>query len=162
MYDLVYKSEFKSSTLDSIYRGIETLQFQSFYITYKFNKNYNTKVNPISCAYIDHNNAILANYNYSLFVINTGGLDYSPISFKKARLAMETIFPEPTPYEIIINNSYFHSLAFNIVYELDKEIEELKLKNVNKNNIVIFDKVNILLFFIIISKIVLIFGVYFS
>ena len=153
MYDLVYKSEFKSSTLDSIFRGIETLQFQSFYITYKFNKNNNTKVNPIPCIYIDHNNAIFANYNYSLFVINTGGLDYTPISFKKARLAMEKMFPDPTPYEKIINNSYFPSLAFNIVYELDKEIEELTL-NKNKRQIV-FDKINILIFLLIIFKIVL-------
>ena len=64
MYDVVYKSEFKSSTLDSIHRGIETLQFQTFYNTYKFNKIYNIKVNQIPCAYIDHNNAIYSNYNF--------------------------------------------------------------------------------------------------
>jgi hypothetical protein len=151
MYDLVYKSEFKSSTLDSIYRGIETLQFQSFYITYKFNKNYN-KVNPISCGYIDISNVILANYDYSLFVINTGGYDYTPISFKKQRLVMEKIFPEQTPYEVI-NNSYFPSFAFNIVYELDKEIKKLKLKNTNECKIVIFDKNYILFFLVIIFKI---------
>ena len=151
MYDLVYKSEFKSSTLDSIYRGIETLQFQSFYITYKFNKNYN-KVNPISCGYIDISNVIFANYDYSLFVINTGGLDYRPISFKKQRLVMEKIFPEPTPYEVI-NNSYVPSFAFNLVYELDKEIKKLKLKKTNKCKIVIFDKIYILFFLVIIFKI---------
>ena len=155
MYDLVYKSEFKSSTLDSIYRGKETLQFQTFYMTYKFNKNFNIKVNQIRCAYIDHNNAIFANYNYSLFVINTGGEDYTPISFKKARLAMEKIFPDPTPYEIINNNSYFPSFAFNIVYELEKEIEELKVNNLNKRKIIIFDNIRFLLFLIIIVKIII-------
>ena len=156
MYDLVYKSEFKTSTLDSIYRGIETLQFQTFYITYKFNINNNTKVNRISYAYIDHNKAIFANYNYSLFVLNTGGLNYTSISFKKARLAMEKIFPEPTPYEIV-NNSYFPSFAFNIVYELDKEIEELKLNGINKSKIILilFDKSNNLLFLLIIFKIMI-------
>ena len=133
MYDVVYKSEFKSSTLDSIHRGIETLQFQTFYNTYKFNKIYNIKVNQIPCAYIDHNNAIYSNYNYSLFVINTGGEDYTPLSFKKARLAMEKLFPEPTPYEIM--NYSIPYLAFNIVYELDQEIEELKLKKKKKSNI---------------------------
>ena len=138
MYDLVYNSEFKSSTLDSIYRGIETLQFQSFYMTYIFNKNYNKKVNSISCAYINHQNAINVNYNYSLFVINTGGNDYTSMSFKKERLVMEKIFPEPTPYEII-DYSYFPSLAFNIVYELDKDLKKCK-KNIfipkkpNKNH----------------------------
>ena len=151
MYDLVYKSEFKSSTLDSKYRGIETLQFQTFYITYKFNKNYN-KVNPISCSYIGISKAIYANYDYSLFVINTGGLNYAPITFKKQRLAMEKIFPEPTPYEVI-NNSYFPSFAFNLVYELDKKIKKLKLKNANKCKIVIFDKIYILFFLVIILKI---------
>ena len=40
---------------------------------------------------------------------------------------MEKMFPEPTPYEII-NNSYISYFAFNIVYELDQEIEELELK----------------------------------
>lgn len=136
IYDLVNNSEFKSSTLDSIYRGIETLQFQSFYMTYTFNKNYNKKVSPISCAYIKHNIAINANYNYSLFVINTGGYNYSPMSFKKQRLAMEKIFPEPSPYEII-NYSYFPSLALEIVNELDKDLKNCK-KNIfkkKKNNI---------------------------
>ena len=124
-------------------------------MTYKFNKNFNIKVNQIRCAYIDHNNAIFANYNYSLFVINTGGEDYTPISFKKARLAMEKIFPDPTPYEIINNNSYFPSFAFNIVYELEKEIEKLKVNNLNKRKIIIFDNIRFLLFLIIIVKIII-------
>ena len=38
MYDIVYNSEFKSSTLDSLFRGLETLQFQTFYMSYIFNK----------------------------------------------------------------------------------------------------------------------------
>ena len=81
MYDIVYNSEFKSSTLDSLYRGLETLQFQTFYMSYLFNK-YIKKGRPIDYTYINHVNAVNANYNYSLFVINKGGLDYAPIIFK--------------------------------------------------------------------------------
>ena len=65
---------------------------------------------------------------------------------------MEKIFPEPTPYEVI-NNSYVPSFAFNLVYELDKEIKKLKLKKTNKCKIVIFDKIYILFFLVIILKI---------
>ena len=69
---------------------------------------------------------------------------------------MEKIFPEPTPYEIV-NNSYFPSFAFNIVYELDKEIEELKLNGINKSKIILilFNKSNNLLFLLIIFKIMI-------
>ena len=68
-----------------------------------------------------------ANFNRSLFVINTGGYDYTTISFKKARIAMEKIFPEPTPYEIY-NYSFYPSFVFDIVYELDKELKDCKNK----------------------------------
>lgn len=122
IYDLVYNSEFKASTLDSLYRGTEVLQFQTFYLSYFFNKNYNIKVNPISSKYIDINNAFSAKYNYSLFVINTGGKDYSSLSFKKARIAMEKLFPVPTQYEIF-NYSSFPSFAFDIIYEQNKKIK---------------------------------------
>ena len=67
---------------------------------------------------------------------------------------MEKIFPEPTPYEIINNNSYFPSFAFNIVYDLDKQIEELKLKNVYK---IKNRSLNVLLFWIIILKILILY-----
>ena len=127
IYELVYNSEFKASTLDSLYRGTEVLQFQTFYLSYFFNRNYNIKVNPLSCTYIDINNALYARYNYSLFVINTGGENYSPISFKKARITMEKLFPKPTPYEIY-NFSSFSSFAFNIIYELDKKIKYFNKK----------------------------------
>ena len=127
LYNLVYNSEFKVSTLDSIYRDIETLQFQTFYQSYIFNKDYNIKINQIDWAYIDHNNTMTANFNRSLFVINTGGYDYTTISFKKARIAMEKIFPEPTPYEIY-NYSFYPSFVFDIVYELDKELKDCKNK----------------------------------
>ena len=123
IYELVYNSEFKVSTLDALYRGTEVLQFQTFYLSYFFNKNYSIKVNPISCRYIDVNNAVFSKYNYSLFVINTGGsYYYSPLSFKKARVVMEKLFPVPTQYEIF-NYSSFPSFAFDIIYEQDKKLK---------------------------------------
>ena len=100
-------------------------------MTYNFNK-YNKKVRPISYTYINHINAINSNYNYSLFVINTGGYDYEPMTFKKARIVMEKIFPEPTPYEIT-NYSYFPSFTFDVVCELDKKITELEKNDTKKN-----------------------------
>ena len=131
IYDLIYDSEYKTSTLDSIFRGIESLQFQTFYMTYNFNK-YILKVRPISYTYINHINAIKSNYNYSLFVINTGGYDYDPMTFKKAKITMEKIFPEPTPYEII-NFTYYPSFTFDVVCELDKKIIELEKNDTKKN-----------------------------
>ena len=144
IYDLAYNSEFKVSTLYSLYRGTEVLQFQTFYLSYFFNRNYNIKVNPISCTYIDVNNVFSAKYNYSLFVINTGGEDYSPISFKKARVTMEKLFPVPTQYEIF-NYSSFPSFAFDIIYELDK-----KLKYFNKKKKKLYE-INILILIIVIK-----------
>ena len=128
IYDLVYNSEFKTPTLETKFRGIEVLQFQTFYMAYTFNK-YNRKVRPISYKFMTINNALYENYNYSLYVINTGGDDYSSIIFKKARIAMEKNFPEPTPYEII-DYSYFPTFAFDVVYELDKKNTFLTISSI--------------------------------
>ena len=68
-----------------------------------------------------------AKFNRPLFVINTGGYDYTTISFKKARIAMEKVFPEPTPYEIYYY-SFYPSFVFDIVYELDKKLKDCKNK----------------------------------
>ena len=129
MYDIVYNSEFKSSTLDSLFRGLETLQFQTFYMSYIFNK-YTKKGRPIDHAYIGHARSTTANFNYPLFVINTGGLDYAPMTFKKARIVMEKLFSEPTPYEIV-NYTYFPAFCLDVVCELDKRVTELE-KNDDK------------------------------
>ena len=122
LYNLVYNSEYKETSLDSIFRGIETLQFQTCYMTYIFNK-YNRKVRPIPYSYIPLTNSMHTDYNISLFVLNTEGDEYDPITFKKARIAMEKAFPEPTPYEII-DYSNFPSLAFNVVNEIDDELNK--------------------------------------
>ena len=124
IYDLVYKSNHKYSTLDSIYRHFESLQFQTFYMSYLFNK-YNKKVHPISYNYIDNEDSITGNYNVSLFCINTGQKDYSDLSFKKARIAMESLFPEPTKYELL-NQTELPSIAYSIISEMEKEIKNNK------------------------------------
>jgi len=124
IYDLVSKSEHKYSTLDSIYRHFESLQFQTFYMSYLFNK-YKKKVHPISYNYIDNEASITGNYNVSLFCINTGQKDYSDLSFKKARISMENLFPEPTKYELL-NQTELPSIAHSIISEMEKEIKNNK------------------------------------
>ena len=124
IYDLVSKSKYKYSTLDSINRHLESLQFQTFYMSYTFNK-YNKKVHPISNSYIDIEASITGNYNVPLFCINTGQKDYSDLSFKKARITMENLFPEPTQYELL-NQTELPSIAYNIVAIMEKEIKDNK------------------------------------
>jgi hypothetical protein len=136
IYDLVYKSEYKFSTLDSLKRHLESLQFQTFYMSYTFNK-YNKKVHPLSYHYIDNNYSITENYNFSLFCINTGSEDYSNLSFKITRIVMENLFPEPTKYELL-NHTEFPSLAYDTISLMEKKIfknnEETKnrLKGIKK------------------------------
>ena len=124
IYDLVSKSKHKYSTLDSINRHFESLQFQTFYMSYTFNK-YNKKVHPISYNYIDNEASITGNYNFPLFCINTGQKDYSDLSFKKARITMENLFPEPTKYELL-NHTELPSIAYNIAAKMEKEINDNK------------------------------------
>ena len=121
IYDLVSKSKHKYSTLDSINRHFESLQFQTFYMSYTFNK-YNKKVHPISNSYIDNDASITGNYNVHLFCINTGQKDYSDLSFKKARIVMENLFPESTQYELL-NQTELPSIAYDIISKMEKEIK---------------------------------------
>ena len=155
LYYIIYNSIHKNTTLFSLYRHIDSLQFQSFYMIYTFNK-FNRKVNAISLTYIDNKDAILSNYNYSLFVINTGAYNYSSISFKKAKIVMEYLFSEPTPYEII-EYSNIASNAFNIVYsmEIDKNKKDNKIKKLLLSYHIFLIIIMILLTFIILLLILL-------
>ena len=123
IYDLTYKSIYKYNTLDCNYRNIGYLQFQMFILSYTFLK-YNRKVRDIPYKYISINNSISANYNIALFCINKGAGYYSFINLYKEKIAMEYLFPKPTPYEIL--DYSFINLSFNIVYNLDKELKILE------------------------------------
>ena len=87
----------------------------------------NRKVNPITYKYIDIEEALTSDYNYSLFCINTGALKYSDVNLMKAKIVMEYNFPEPTRYEII-NYKNIPNLAFNIISQMDKKEDKLSLK----------------------------------
>ena len=127
IFDLVYASKYRNATLDSLYRHIDTLQFQSSVLIYTFNK-YSRKVNMINYNYIDNEATIRGKYDFPLFCINTGNnKDYSQLSFPITRLVMNKLFPEPTPYEITDYNA-ITNLAFDVVKKMEDEI-----KNLNKN-----------------------------
>jgi hypothetical protein len=130
IYNLVYKSKYKFSTLDSLKRHFESLQFQTFYMTYTFNK-YNKKVHTISYKYIDNFRSITGNYNFFLFCINRGQKRYTKLSFKKTRIVMEYLFPEPTIYEMY-NNKELPSIAYDVIFEMEKEINENRNRNLKK------------------------------
>jgi len=127
IYDLVYASKYRNPTLDSLYRHIDTLQFQSSVLIYTFNK-YSRKVNMINYNYIDNEVTIKGKYDFPLFCINTGNnKDYSKLSFPITRLVMDKLFPEPTQFEITDYNT-IPNLAFEVLKKMEDEI-----KNLNKN-----------------------------
>ena len=141
LYIIANNSEFRFGTLNSLIREIDSLQFQSLYLAYTFTE-YKRKANPIDNKYIDVEKAILGNYNYSLICINTGADKYSDLSFKKAKIAMEYYFPEPTPYEIVTNNVWIN-ISFNVICEMEKQLQKERNKK-KKSNII-----NILIFIIV-------------
>ena len=146
IYDLVYKSNYKFVTLYSLYREIGFVQFQECYLSFVFNK-YNRKVRDISNKFININKAISANYNFFLFCINKGPYNYSDLHYYKAKIAMEKIFPNPSPYEIIDNSLI--DISFNVVKTMEKtivkyenqinEILKLNEKNIYKSILLIFN-----------------------
>jgi hypothetical protein len=52
IYDLIYSSEYRSYTLDSLYRHLKSFQFQAFVISYIFLK-YKRKVKIVSYKYLN-------------------------------------------------------------------------------------------------------------
>ena len=126
IYFLIYNSEFRHNTLDSIYRKDENIDFQTFYMGFTFNE-FNKKISHIPYKYIDNNFDIKLNYNYSLFSINTDSVKYSSLTYKKTKILMEYIFPEATPYEKT-NYSDLTQISFDSIYELEKDKQNIKKK----------------------------------
>ena len=156
IYHLVSKSKYNSTMLYSLYRHVESLQFQTLVISYTFIK-YNKKVNDISYKFIRINNSVLSNYNYSLFCLNTGDDTYPSLTFDKAKIVMEYLFPNPTPYEIIDNNSLI-KLAFNYVQSIEIKIKnyEENLNIIKKQNIAFYlDTLILLIIIIFLIKIII-------
>ena len=118
IYDLIYSSEYRAYTLDSLYRHLNSFQFQAFFISYIFLK-YKRKVKIVSYKYLNTKNSFIDNYNYSLLCINTGSINYSNLIFLKSRLIMEYLFHEKTPYEII--NYSLPNIIFNVLCLIEKE-----------------------------------------
>ena len=104
IYNLIYlKYKYSFITLNSIIRTKYDLQFQTLYITYCLNK-YNRKVRPIYSKYYDLRNVKNVTLGAKLFCINTGFTDYKESDFINLKEKLEELFPEPTKYEISLNN----------------------------------------------------------
>ena len=131
IYNLIYQSKYKNTTLDCLYRHIETLQFQCLILSYTFIK-YNKRVNNIPYKLIQNQNSYNEDYsNYSLFCINTGSLNYSIATFMISKIVMQYLFPIPSPYEIIEYD--FSQLSYKTIVRLMNKIQGLK--NIHKKNI---------------------------
>lgn len=134
IYEIVKRSRYKKTTLDSLYRHIESVNLQAFYLSYFFIKH-KKKINSIRGTYIDVKNIIFdIEPKVPLFCINTGSGNYSYLNFYKAQKFMNYLFPNPTPYEFI-NNSLINKKIFK---HMEKE------EKLNKINAKVNKKVNIL------------------
>ena len=139
IYYLIYNSQYKYETLDSLYRQKEILQFQTCILSFIFIK-YNRRVNNIPYKLIFLNWSIPLNLKYSLLCINKGAGNYTSINYYNAKIIMEYLFPIPSNYEII--DYSLINLSFNVVYMMDKKIKEyeIQLNQMNTNYISFFFK----------------------
>lgn len=127
LYDAIYKSKFKYSTLDCKYRHIESLQFQMLVMSYTFIK-YNRKVKNIPYKFLEINNSFLLKGNeYSLFCINKNSGNYPNFTLYKAKIILEYLFPNPSPYEII--DYSIIKLSYNAIHDMDEIINNLNYRN---------------------------------
>ena len=125
VYDLIDKSQFKNSTLNSLYRKIDNLQFQTLILSYSFIK-YKRKVNNIRSKFFFLNDSISSNYKFSLLCINKGPGYYSYINLYKEKIAMEYLFPNPSPYELI--DYSLINISFNVVNYMDNTLNDYEKK----------------------------------
>ena len=149
IFQLANKSKYKYNTLDCPYRIYGYLLYQLFVLAYTFMK-YDRRVKNIPNKFIQLNDSISANYKFSLFCINKGAGNYSFINFYKAKIAMEYLFPNPSPYEIV--DYSLLKLSFNLTYSLDKiiTINEKKISNMITREDFFYSEVNLILFFLLI------------
>ena len=159
VYDFAYKSDYKYTTLDCLYRHYEYLQFQIMILSYTFLK-YDRRIKNIPYKFIRITDTFSGNYNSSLFCINKGPWTYSNLDYYKQKILMEYLFPNPSPYEII--DYSFLNLTYNVIFTMEKKIkiyekkilELIKRKDPKlKYNYNDYEKVIFLLVFIIIFKI---------
>ena len=134
IYDLIYESKYKNSTLYSKYRHIDSLQFQTLILGYTFIK-YKRKIKNISHKLIRLGNSLFSKYNYDLFCVNTNAHKNTLLSKQIFKIVMENLFPKESPYEII--NYSLPSLAINIIKQISKKTDylEKKLVKINKRKI---------------------------
>ena len=130
IFDLINQSEYRNATLYSNYRHIDSLQFQTFVLSYTFIKH-KKKIKNISHRLIKFGNSLIANYDYDLFCVNTNAIDNSNLSKQIFKIVMEKIFPEKSPYEIIDYN--LSSFAFDVIKQIKTRADNLE-RELNKNN----------------------------
>lgn len=153
VYFLAYNSEYKYSTLDCLYRISGYLQFQLLIMAYTFIK-YRRKVSNIPSKVIQLNDSISSNYRFSLFCINKGAGYFNYLNYYKARIAMEYLFPNPTPYEII--DYSILKISFNVAYSLDrylKQYQQIIYQMISKNDFYNLKEYIILFFVMVYFKI---------
>ena len=132
IYNLVYNSNYKYSTLDCNYRIPGFFQFQIFVLVYTFIKYYR-KVKIIPTKYITIDDPNFSYYKYHLFCINKGSGNYSYLNYIKSKIALEYKFHIPSPYEIVdsslINDSFNFIFDFKQQFKQTENICEQKEKN---------------------------------
>ena len=153
IYDLVYMSPYKYTTLDCLYRIYGYIQFQILMFSYTFIK-YKRKVKNIPSVFIQLNNSISANYKYPLFCINKGAGNFSFLNFYKQRIVMEYLFPFQSKYEII--DYSLINIAFNVTNSMDNLLriyEKEKTQMIYKKEFYFLQIIIILNFLFIFIKI---------
>ena len=177
IYDLIKKNyQFTHDVLFSKERSIYGLQSHTLFNCYALNVK-KRKVNSIPYGYYDIGQIDDKNIDIEMFVINnSGGSLYGKEEFEKEKIILEKKFSNPTPYEIISNETSNSELnsdeieknklseKFEENNKLNKTINVLDNKNrekkeKEKNSIMIFTLV--LLFFLIIIFIYIINLTYF-
>jgi len=158
VYHLAYKSKYKFSTLNCLYRHYEYLQFQILVVSYIFIK-YGRKVKNIPSDFIQLNDSISANFDFHLFCINKGAGNYPQINLYKEKIVMEYLFPNPTKYEI--KDYSLTKLFINIIHTFEKKVKKYESdlsQMITKKEYYILAMIKYFLFFLLLFKVYLLFN----